>query len=363
MNRILIVDNSPIIRTGLTKMTEQYPGEVIVSGTAANGTLALDWLEGHYADICITDIRMPLMDGLELIGHLNSRYPWMSSIIVSSYDDFSYARSGLELGAVDYLLKPVSEENLYKVLDKAFRRIRESRNHAANELLLKHLTAHKAIMERWVEHVRYNRYETMPLLVVDTLDMLEKWVGGRYNLLIPLAMEWLFLVMEELKHEKISFNLEEGKDLGLGDKVIPAEKVRFYFRICCVRRLEEGARHLFDMMKGARDNQTRKAIERVQTFLENNYAEKDLSLQQVADNIGFSKNYLSNLFKQETGTTIWNYLVGVRMQKAREMVLNTDLKLYEIADRLGYTDQIYFSRIFKEHYGFSPLEFKKRIEQ
>ncbi|MNP75139.1 Arabinose operon regulatory protein [compost metagenome] len=83
----------------------------------------------------------------------------------------------------------------------------------------------------------------------------------------------------------------------------------------------------------------------------------------MADHVGFSKNYLSNLFKQETGTTIWNYLLDVRMKKAREMLLNTDLKLYEIADRLGYSEQIYFSRMFKERYGLSPLEFKKRIEQ
>lgn len=363
MNRILIVDNSPIIRTGLAKMTESYPGEVLVSGTAANGQLALDWLEGHYADICITDIRMPLMDGLALIEYVNGHYPWMSSIIISSYDDFTYAKSGLELGAVDYLLKPVSEESLYRVLDKAFRRIRETRNHAANVLLLKHLTSRRDMMARWVEHIRYNRHETMPLLIVDTLDMLENWVDGRYDLLNPLAMEWLFLVVEELKHEKITFHLEEGRDLGLGDKLIAAHKVRLYFRICCVRRLEEGARYLFHIMNGDRSNQTRKAIERVQAFLEDNYASKEVSLQQVADHVGFSKNYLSNLFKQETGTTIWNYLLDVRMKKAREMLLNTDLKLYEIADRLGYSEQIYFSRMFKERYGLSPLEFKKRIEQ
>jgi len=363
MNRILIVDNSPIIRTGLAKMTENYPGEVMVSGTVANGRLALEWLEGHYADICITDIRMPLMDGLELIEYLNDHYPQMSTIIISSYDDFSYAKSGLELGVVDYLLKPVSQENLYLVLDKAFRRIREIRNHAANMLLLKHLTTHRDLMTRWVEHILYNNYDKMPLLIVDTLEMLETWVEERYDLLNPLAMEWLNLVVKELNHEKIIINLEEGKEMELGGKMIAADKVRFYFRICCVRRLEEGARYIFQIMNGARDSQTRKAIERVHSFLEDNYADKHLSLQQVADHTGFSKNYLSNLFKQETGTTIWNYLVDFRMKKAREMLLNTDLKMYEIADRLGYSEQIYFSRIFKERCGLSPSEFKKRIEQ
>lgn len=363
MYRILIVDNSPIVRTGLSRMTEDHSEQVIVSGTAANGALALEWLQEYYADVCITDIRMPLMDGLELIDRINKLYGWISNIVISSYDEFSYAKQSLELGAVDYLLKPVRKEDLYQVLNKAFQQIRQRRVHAANELLLKNWTSRRSIMDRWVDQVKFNRFETMPLLLVDTLELLEEWVGGRYDLLNPLAMEWLFLVVEELRMENVRFSLIEGMDLGLGDRAIPSDKIRSYFRTCCVRRLEEGAHHLFDMMKGARDNQTRKAIEGIQVFLNDNYSQKELNLQQIANNIGFSKNYMSSLFKQETGMTIWNYLINLRMLKARDMLLNTQLKLYEIADRLGYEDPIYFSRIFKDYYGLSPNEFKKRMEQ
>ncbi|MBD2843959.1 response regulator [Paenibacillus sp. IB182496] len=362
MYRILIVDNSPIIRSGLTKMTERLSDEALVSGTVANGVQALDWLADRYADLCMTDIRMPVMDGLALIGEINRRYPGMPSIIVSSYDEFSYAKQGMALGAVDYLLKPVKPEDLGRVLDKTLTHIRHSRQHAAKELLLQHLIAHKPLMDRWVEQIRYNQFESMPLLVVDTLELLEQWVESSYHLLHPLAMEWLRLVAGELRESRAPLELPEGDDLGLGERVIARDKVRAYFRLGCVRRLEDGAGHLFAALQGKRDNQTRSMMSRIKDYLHARHAEKSLNLQQVADHVGFSKNYMSHLFKQETGTTVWSYLVGIRMQSARDMLLHSNLKLYEIADRLGYEDAVYFSRLFKEHYGMTPIELKKRME-
>jgi two-component system response regulator YesN len=362
MNRILIVDDERLIRSSLTKLIEGLGEELnVVSGTASNGVEALDWLETNYADMCITDVRMPKMDGLELIGEINERYPWMTCIVVSSYDEFEYIKKSMRLGAVDYVLKPVNRQVLNEAVVRSYDKINESRYDYVSSLMLKKLPHHRTMLERWLEQVRTVQYDTMPLMVVDTLDMLEGWIGQEFYYLNPLAMAWLSLVSEELKKEKLDIHLEEGKDLGLGERTIPKSKLRSYFRLCAVRRLEEGANLLFDVSRAAKDQPSRKTIDDVKQYIHEHFAEK-LTLQELAEIGMVSRNYIAILFKKTTGTTIWNYLVSVRMQKARELLLNTPKKVYEISSEVGYENSVHFSQLFKEHFGLSPAEYKKRME-
>lgn len=361
MNRILIVDDESLIRSSLTKVIEGISDIHLVSGTASHGEDALEWLEEHYADMCITDVRMPKMDGLALIERINELYPWMSCIVVSSYDEFSYVQQSLKLGAVDYVLKPVNRQTLGEAINRSYGKITDSRADFVSRLLLKKLPHHMDMLERWVEQIRTVQYATMPLLVVDTLDLLEGWIGDDFYYLNLLSMAWLELVNEELRKEKLEIVLEEGKDLGLGERTIARSKLRSYFRLCAVRRLEEGANRLFEASREAKDQPTRKVVEDVKAYIEEHYADK-ITLQELADIAMVSRNYVAILFKKVTGNTIWNYLVSVRMIRAREMLLNTQKKVYEIASDVGYDNSVHFSQLFKEHYGLSPAEYKKRME-
>lgn len=359
--RVVVVDDEHLIRSSLSNKISLYSDTTIVSGTAGNGVKALEWLETHYADWCITDVRMPVMDGLELIKQINERYPWMHCMVVSSYDDFSYAKESIQLGAHDYILKPIDQSMLNQALERMSRETHQARHNEAVDLLLRKLPHYRKVMDQWVEHLQTLQMENMPLLVVDTLDMLEEWTGETYYLLNPLAMAWLQMVGEELKKEKIEISLHEGKDLGLGEPTIPHHTLRRYFRLGAVRRLEEGVQRLFQSSKEAKDNPTRKAVDEVKAYIHENFAEK-LSLQQMADQVCMSRNYFANVFKQETGTTIWSYLVTVRMQRARELLLQSNLRIYQIAAEVGYDNNVHFSQVFKEHYGLTPMEYKKRME-
>jgi Response regulator containing CheY-like receiver domain and AraC-type DNA-binding domain len=94
------------------------------------------------------------------------------------------------------------------------------------------------------------------------------------------------------------------------------------------------------------------------TFIRANYA-RDFSLQQLADRVGMSGNYLSSLFKKELQVSFVDYLNAVRIDKAKELLLTTHMRSYEIAQTVGFTDESYFSRIFKRITGFRPSEYKK----
>ncbi|MGI2297486.1 response regulator transcription factor [Paenibacillus sp. GXUN7292] len=360
MNRVLIVDNSPLIRSSLSKQVEDRNDQFLVAGTASNGQLALDWLDQHYADICITDVRMPVMDGIELLRQIRQRYPWMVCIMVSSYDEFSYAKESIQLEAVDYILKPIDPDILHATLLKSDAKLQQSRYNAAHKLLLQHLPSHRDLLTKWMDAIKTVQHETMPLLIVDALDTLMQWTQGRHYLLNALSMAWLNLLAEEMKLENLEIALFEGVDRGLGEPLLAIDQVRHYFRLCAVRRLEEGAQSFLEMAGNALDQPNRKVIEQMKEFLQQHYKEK-INYQQLAASVMLSRNYMSDLFKQETGMTVGSYTVYLRMEEARRLLQSTLLKTYEVAHEVGYEDYIHFAKVYKKHFGYSPMEYRKKL--
>ncbi|MGG4032885.1 response regulator [Paenibacillus cisolokensis] len=356
----IIVDDEHLIRSSLAKKVNDYR-LTIAAGTAANGVKCLEWLKRWYTDICITDVRMPHMDGLELLRQIHDHYPWMTCIVVSSYDDFAYVRTSLQLNAVDYVMKPVEQSVLNAALEAAIGKLRQTRKHQALSILMRKLPHHVDMLERWVDMIQTVQMEKRQLLIVDTLEMFESWADDQHYLLNEFANVWLELVLERIKKEKVVLELPEDELPGLDEKPISLEHKRFFFRLVCVGRLQTGMQKISEVMKEIKSSATHKTVEQVEQYLNEHYAEK-INLQDVADAVSLSRTYLANLFKQETGTTIWSYLVAVRMRHARELLLNSTLKSYEIALKVGYENSIHFSKLFKEQYGLNPMEYKKRMQ-
>ena len=104
-------------------------------------------------------------------------------------------------------------------------------------------------------------------------------------------------------------------------------------------------------------------VQQIMKYMENHYKEK-ISLDQIAENMYLSPFYISKLFKSETGDTPINYLISLRMEKAKELLdQNSTLSVQEAAAAVGYEDAYHFSKLFKKFYGLSPLYYKARIEK
>ncbi|MDF2938134.1 MAG: AraC family transcriptional regulator [Paenibacillaceae bacterium] len=359
MHRIIIVDDEELIRESVSIQLSELEG-IAVASLQANGSKALEWLEGHYADICLTDVRMPLMDGLQIIEAVNARFPWMTCVVISSYDEFQYARKSMMLGAVDYVLKPIDRDLLHEAVNKACAKNNHLRQHEANRLLLQKLPFHKPLLDKWLEVILSVYSHAQPLLVVDTLAIFEEWVKGGHQLLNELSMAWVRLLAEELKKQGLQVSYNEGEDAGLGDASLSCEEARRYFRLCAVRRLEQSSLLFLEHARQLKNLRMEGPVDKVKGFIESHYAES-FSLQELADYAAMSRSYMAKLFKEKTGQTIWSYCVNVRMRKARELLLTTTLKSYEIGLQVGYENSIHFSRIFKQYHGMNPMEYKEKF--
>lgn len=121
MYKVFIADDEVWVTIGLKKMIEKSRMPFQVIGEAANGLVALEEIKERHPDVLITDIRMPGMDGLELVEQIRAINKEIKIVLISGYAEFKYAQKAIRMDVSDYLIKPIGYEQLEKVLRSLFK--------------------------------------------------------------------------------------------------------------------------------------------------------------------------------------------------------------------------------------------------
>ncbi len=249
MLKVLVVEDEEMIRKGIVLAVDWAALDCVVVGEAANGLQALETVERYAPSLIITDLKMPVMDGLEMLRQLRERGNNAFVIILTAYDSFAYAQTALRLGAVDFLLKPFHDGEL----EQAVTRLKQRMDRAGQ--------------------------------------------GGEKG---PAP-----LPLPELKK---------------GDK----------------------SKYVLEAM----------------AYIGEHYHEPNIGVAAIAQHLGISEGHLSHTFKKETDYTLLNYLTRYRIHRAMELLRDCRLKVYEVAEQVGYRDIAYFSATFKKLVGMSPSEYQ-----
>ena len=128
MYKVFLVDDEIVIREGLRNNFHWEENGFSLVGEAPDGEIALPMIRDEKPDILITDIRMPFMDGIALCKEVRRVMPWMQIVILSGFDSFEYAKQAISLGVQEYLLKPISSDELKRVLERLAERIEKERH-------------------------------------------------------------------------------------------------------------------------------------------------------------------------------------------------------------------------------------------
>lgn len=263
--KIMIVDDEELLVKGFYKMLPWDKIGMKIVADARNGQEAIYKimdLENHkldLPDLVITDIKMPVMDGIELTKQLQKEYPQIPVLILSNYEDYQNVRSAMKEGAIDYLLKAgLSPRDLQTYLLKV-----------------------KADLQA----------KASALVSVESASAEPK--------------------------EQIS-----------PDRVIEHTNIR-----------------------------------KIVDYINENYDKKELTLSFIANQFFIQKNYLCTIFKQEMNITLTDYIVSLRIKKAKSLMRTTSLSITEIAARVSYSDLSYFNRLFRKSTGISPREYVNLIRE
>lgn len=399
MYKALIADDEDIIRRGIAYFLKKDP-EIEVVAQAEDGEMALELAAEHLPDLLFVDINMPFLNGLEFIEKLEGILKNAVIIVITGYDDFKYAQKALRLGVFDYLLKPIMENTFYDAVDRA-----------------KEQLGRRKKQVKYLEWARVLVEKNRPALIA---EFLEGWLGGHFseteveeriaalNLELPkdfgvtlihledkdnaeIGGEWdddlLFYAAENIAEEvfqsfqPVSACRNAGGDLVLITACTPREEwlaagerlsrlLQQYLPVD-VAIAHKGAGEFSDLpgaYEAAMDEmrallETPQLVRDVKHYIEENFSMEAFSLTDAADYTHVSPQHLSRVFRQSTGITFMDYITRVRIRKAIELLADEDLKMYEIAERVGYSSQHYFSSAFKKVLGVSPMEYKKGLQK
>jgi len=398
MWKVLIADDEPKIRRGLSTAIERLRPDMKVVAEAEDGEMALALVLREKPDILMIDVRMPFLNGLELIEKINGEHSDCVIIVVSGHDEFQYAQRALQLKVFEYVLKPVPEEALAGVLARAEQALTASRSQRqylawAHDQLERNLPLlREQFFRDWVRGrlspveiaeqalflgVRASGPATMAMIHVVDRVLPAAPAGERERRLalyaVRSAVEEAFAqfsplwVFHDDRDDIVAFCGSAGGKAWveaaarIEQRVVPSVCQALIVVQAPVPETPQGVPETYEALSAevAERGGHRHLVGLAQGYIDAHFGQPSLSLEEVASSARVSPGYLSRLLKLETGFSFVDYLTRVRINKAVQMMGDPAVKVYEVAEAVGYQSQHYFSRAFKRVFGRPPVEFRK----
>ncbi|OMF28163.1 MULTISPECIES: response regulator [unclassified Paenibacillus] len=333
MLKVLVAEDEPWIRAAIVEMVESMGHDIKVVGDVTNGEEAWHIIQQIWPTVLITDIMMPEMDGLELVRMISEHKIPMAIIILSGYENFQYAQKAISYGVNRYLLKPVNREDLKNALFEAMEKLTEIEK--MNYYLMKIQTYFDTVNDlpdaegikrflkleediRSVKYLHYAAYLTLIRIIESKLSSL--------------------LSSIEAKHTTLS-NFDG----------IPEQEIRKHLSTLA---------ELWFLHPDRNKREFKYVIKSACDYIHCNYRD-DLTLTQMAEYTNLSISHFSVQFKRYTGETLISYINRTRVEKAKELLRTTNDKLLFISEKVGFSSQPYFIRVFKSITGMLPNEYRK----
>ncbi|RXZ79097.1 response regulator [Paenibacillaceae bacterium] len=344
--RILLVDDEVMCKKSLRKILIGANPSYHIVGEASDGMEALLLAEREQPHLIITDISMPVMDGIELIQRLRAVGREMDIIILSGYGEFEYAQEALRHGVADYILKPMRPEQVTQLVDKRFKHFVASRQTAMNKTQLiapVSSAAERIGNELWMANEPVMREQTEGLYHV--LAHAEISPEERISLLRDAASLIQNRLMPQFQPAAWALPYDE----------------QYYERAAAA--FTEWLGQTLHEIREKRNWGKRSVIRQAMDYINENFSDSELNLEKVLTPLGISSTHFYHMLMEETGMSFIAYVTHIRLEHAKELLQHSDLKTYEVGQRCGYPDYPHFTKRFKRQIGLSPSEYRKNMQQ
>ena len=414
MCRLFIVEDEEIIREGIQKNIDWISNNVQIVGTAGNGKECLEKIETCIPEVILSDIKMPFMDGMELIQHIYELYPRIKVVLLTAFDEFEYAKQALNYKVCQYVMKYEENEKILEAVLKA-----------GNEYTL---SLNQIEIVKQSEKLLENNILRDLLFYDEKSEKIEK---NLLNSSIKFLYDDFFVTcisIKSINESKYIESIPEGYS-NLENDIRRLNIIRnLYFckteqKLCVIANFDRSNSNLFDefvkslesLLKQKDDglwklkasvgyiykglegisksydeasyimslyqtnqyfdkderivimsnndningNVNKKTVNQIVNYIKDHYQEKDICLDTIAKNVHLTPTYVSAMFKKGKNINISDYIIKIRIEKAKYLLMTTDMKTYEISDEIGYVNSQYFSVLFKRNTGLSPTEYRQ----
>lgn len=352
MYRMAVIDDEYIVVEGIKAILSRQNFDVEIVGSAYDGISGLEMLREKKPDIVISDIRIPGLDGLSLVEEAREFLPESQFIMVSGYTEFEYARRALTLGVRAYIDKPITIDKISVALNDAIEQlstIRADRKQEERELrLLAARQDYNQSLNTMIHAVNHNDAELLSetarqaiaSLNLQELEVLE-YCQESFKLLCVIEGVYLEHQKQQAREIIVSY-----ADL---DKICTCEDMDKYTL--------EAIDSIAVKLRATQCCSSNRTVRQLLEFIDQNY-HRDIGLNELADQTGMNPAYLSMLFKDEVGMSYIKYLTGLRIDKAKELLI-AGHKVTEVSEMVGYSNYRYFTNKFKQITGTTPGEYRE----
>ncbi len=357
MYRMLVVDDESWIRERIISTIDWAALGIEIAGEAEDGIEALNISKEKLPDIILTDIRMPCLDGLDFVRQLRDNGIKSKVIIISGYGDFEYTQKAIRLGADDYILKPVEDEDLIAAVKRCIAGIlayndKQDLLQAALDGNVRFLLNSEQLVNNILVRNRQDAQASLQALFKQIHAGAEKYSANLKLIYINMIYLVFSAVFDNKKNivelPQIRQNIMEKFEQ------LKAEEE---FHVLSENAIQE----LIGILEKSDGGNKRKIVKKVEEYIKENCG-KAISLNDVAQAMYLNASYLSKIFRDETGETFTKYLMKYRVEKAVELMGDPTRKIYEIARAVGYEDIQYFTKMFKSIKGVSPFQYREKIK-
>ncbi|MEG0767510.1 MAG: response regulator [Clostridia bacterium] len=388
MLKLLIADDEPKIRRGLSQAIDWQALGIEVAGFAENGRKALERAQEIAFDLCLVDISMPVVSGLDFIEQMRILRPDMLCIVVTGHDEFEYAQKSVVLNVFEYLLKPLNagvlEDTVRRAVETIRSRTRETeRLERALALVNKNLSI---LREQFLSELIAGVLSTEEIEAQEAMLGMQGDPGYALNMM-PIEPKAAEKSAQERQLARLTVQGCFQNAYG-ADAVVVFDNYDNLVALTTKVRDAQGDTAFAQLLSeelGLAANVTTYALEALSEapdryaqwldicqkgvspiilsamrYIDDHYRDAAFGMGELTQVFHISAGYLSRMFRQETGMTFIEYLIGIRIRKAALLLEMSDLRVYEVADRVGYSSQHYFCAAFKRVLGVSPSEYREK---
>lgn len=373
MFRVFMVDDEPSVIEGLKIMIPWEEFDFELCGEASNGQEALIKIEKLHPHLIITDICMPGINGLELIYKVQEFDSETEFVILSGYADFAYVQEAMRHKVMDYLLKPLDQEEIVSILLKIKNKLESKfltlygfskldiETFKSRRTLLEGFDADnqgneetgdvwKAVRENFDEElttaINLMNYEDAMRLINELFDFFTtKAINISDALIMVNSCVYHILLLAYRRNIKINTILPSGTGSELD-----FEKLRNY--------ITDILSQIINLMLEERKKNSKSYLYEVKTYIESNYT-RELSVAQLAEMVFMEAGYLGDAFNKQFGYSISEFQHRLRIEKATDLIETTDLKLSEISSTVGYNNYNNFFSHFVRITDKKPTQYQR----
>lgn len=357
MNRVIIIDDEPWAREVVKSLGDWDKHQLVIAGEAEDGRSGIQLIHELKPQIIITDMRMPGIDGDELLKELKASFPGLKIIVMSGYDDFVYLREAIRSRAVEYLLKPIDPDDLNEALRKCIAELEAEQQTVNTSWRSPLVFPNVQQMERYGvlrQRVFAALFELNKPLLQQRMDKLQEFLedvfteGLEPSLLMKIKDDFHLILRDFMSENQVGFEADSLKP----DASRPMEHVQEL-----ADRVLQSYVEAIDKLEAVSRSKSRLAILDVQDYIDQHYMDP-ITLETVAHHFYVSKEHLSRAFKSAAGENLTEYIIRKRMERAYYLLTHTAIPIKEAAQLSGYAELAYFHRVFKKHFGLTPGEIR-----